>query len=45
MRRRAALPKSAIEFSANFLRNYSNLPEETYSLYDIGPALVLRTKF
>jgi hypothetical protein len=34
-----------IDFTANFERNISNLPEKTYSRWEAGPALVFRAKF
>ena len=42
----AALVKRS-ELSMNFgiYRNFSNIPDKTYTLWDVGPTLSLRTKF
>lgn len=37
--------RSEISFNVEYYRNYSNIPEKSYSLWEIGPTLSLRTKF
>lgn len=37
--------RSELSFNVEFYRNYSNIAEKNYSLWEIGPTLSLRTKF
>jgi hypothetical protein len=39
------LPGAELEFLLTFERNYSNLVDKRYTLWELGPALVLRSKF
>lgn len=42
---KALSKRSELSLSLNFSRNYSNLQEKNYSLWEVGPTLSLRTKF
>jgi hypothetical protein len=37
--------RSELSFNLEYYRNYSNLTEKNYSLWEVGPTLSLRTKF
>ena len=37
--------RSELSFNLEFYRNYSNIAEKNYSLWEVGPTLSLRTKF
>jgi len=37
--------RSELGFDIDYVRNHSNLPEKSYSLWEVGPTLSLRTKF
>ena len=37
--------RSEISFNFEFYRNYSNIAEKNYTLWEVGPTLSLRTKF
>jgi hypothetical protein len=37
--------RSELSFNLEYYRNYSNLVEKNYSIWEIGPTLSLRTKF
>lgn len=39
------VPRSEIVLSANFYRNYSNLPDKNYTFWEIGPTLGARWRF
>lgn len=42
---KALSKRSELSLSFNFSRNYSNLSDKNYSLWELGPTLSLRTKF
>lgn len=42
---RKILPRAEIDFTAEFQRNFSNLPEKAYKLWEIGPTVEVRWKF
>ena len=37
--------RSELSLNFEFYRNYSNIPDKSYSLWEVGPTLSLRTKF
>ena len=37
--------RSELSLNLEYYRNYSNLPDKSYSLWEVGPTLSLRTKF
>ena len=37
--------RSELAVNFEYYRNYSNIPEKSYSLWEVGPTLSLRTKF
>jgi hypothetical protein len=37
--------RGELSFNVEFYRNYSNIVEKNYSLWEVGPTLSLRTKF
>jgi hypothetical protein len=39
------LPEAAIEFIVLFERNYSNLADQRYKLWELGPTIILTSKF
>jgi hypothetical protein len=40
-----ALPGSELQFSVEYLRNFSNEPSVKYSLWEVGPTIALKAKF
>jgi hypothetical protein len=37
--------RSELSLNLEYYRNYSNIPDKSYSLWEVGPTLSLRTKF